>query len=489
MFQIKSAALTHPGRKRSSNQDSVASFEPQDPLEIQASGNLYIVADGVGGAVKGEKASQYAAEKVRYEYYQFPDMHPGKRLEGTMRQVCREIYNHAQERESGRMATTMVAAVIHNNLLTVANVGDSRAYLIRNGKIKQITIDHSLVGEMVRDGSMTEEEAFRSKMKNRITRSLGGDPDTHVDIFPDIPLQPGDKILLCSDGLTRYARPADLTAMSAQGAPDEVAGRMTDFANQSGGADNISTIFITVGEEAETLVIKAEPETGPTSRQVEPKEKMSSKQLWWLYGLGGAAILILIALGITIFFTVESINFPNGKLQITFMPTKTPFYAGIIASPGPPTGTPSPPASPIPESPAELPSTPTPTERPLTNTPGTQAPVSSQITETATVTVTNTSIPDALKVTCVKKVVSTLSNTIGIFSYPEPSTYDSETQYEKYINCTGDNEGFAYCEDLPVVIEDHSIVQSTDWIIVSKDIDSQKCNIKKGHVLKENNQE
>ncbi len=69
MFSIKSAALTHPGQKRSSNQDSVASFEPQDSLEIQASGNLYIVADGVGGAVKGEKASQYAAEKVRYEYY------------------------------------------------------------------------------------------------------------------------------------------------------------------------------------------------------------------------------------------------------------------------------------------------------------------------------------------------------------------------------------------------------------------------------------
>lgn len=256
---VKSSALTHPGRKRSNNQDFVTFFEPDSQEDIQTSGSLYIVADGVGGAAKGDRASQYAAQKVLHEYYRYPQMEIGERLKAAMRQSGNEIFAFAEESSGFRMATTMVVAVVRNDLLTVANVGDSRAYLIRNGVAKQITRDHSLVGEMVRDGVMTEEEARHSKVKNRITRSLGGEQNVHVDVFRDIPLQVGDKVLLCSDGFSQYANPVQIAQFISQGAPSEITERMIDHALKSGGSDNISTILleaVPATSEAATLRIK-----------------------------------------------------------------------------------------------------------------------------------------------------------------------------------------------------------------------------------------
>lgn len=244
MNQIHSAAFSDLGKKRSNNEDSFAFFEPEDDGELQASGYLYIVADGVGGAARGERASQYASQRVLYEYYRTPELHPAERLRQSLRQAGNEIFTYAEENVQARMATTLVAAAILDRKLTVANVGDSRAYLIRSGKIEQISRDHSLVGEMVRSGVLTEEQAQSSKGKNHLTRSLGGEMDVHVDIFPDIPLLPNDKVVLCSDGLTRYASPEDILVMVSEGSPEEAAQRMIDFANARGGADNITAIVI-----------------------------------------------------------------------------------------------------------------------------------------------------------------------------------------------------------------------------------------------------
>ena len=144
------------------------------------------------------------------------------------------------------MATTMVAAVIKDDGLLVAHVGDSRAYLIRYGQVKQLTHDHSLVGEMIRDGVMTEEEALVSKAKNRLTRSLGGEENVQIDLTAEIPLEPGDRILLCTDGLTRYALPADLLEMVSNRSPAQAVQSLINFANQRGGADNVTAIVISV---------------------------------------------------------------------------------------------------------------------------------------------------------------------------------------------------------------------------------------------------
>jgi len=245
--QVKTSDRTHPGRKRPSNQDFVTFFEPNTEDDLLNSGRLYIVADGVGGASRGDRASQYAAQRVSYGYYRQPEVEIGERLQHLMRQAGNEIYRFAENSQNfTRMATTMVAAVILGDKLTIANVGDSRAYLIREGNIKQLTRDHSLVGEMIRDGTMTEDEAMRSKIKNRITRSLGGETNVHVDVFRDIPLHEGDKILLCSDGLTSYANRSTILKLTTEGDSGEIGNQLVDFANRMGGKDNISVIFIEV---------------------------------------------------------------------------------------------------------------------------------------------------------------------------------------------------------------------------------------------------
>ncbi len=250
-LRIESKPFTNQGMKRENNEDWVAGFEPSDPREIEVSGYLYIVADGVGGASKGERASQYAAQKVLYEYFKHPEASPDERLAVLIRKAGNDIYEHALETGSPRMATTMVAAVIRGDRLTIANVGDSRAYLIRSGSALQISQDHNLASELVRNGTMTPEEAKHSKTHNKLLRSLGGEPDVDVDVFPPIQLVPGDLILLCTDGLTRYAEAEVIASLASQGSIEQIGETMIQFANQSGGADNITLYVIKVYGDAE----------------------------------------------------------------------------------------------------------------------------------------------------------------------------------------------------------------------------------------------
>ena len=291
-IKVFSASLSNVGRKRNNNEDSLNYCEPEDPQERLQSGNLYIVADGVGGAAKGERASRYAAEKVLYDYYQMPQEPPGERLRQLIRDAGNQIYQYADGESFGRMATTLVAAVVRDGSLVVAHVGDSRVYLMRGGKVIQLTRDHSLVGEMIRDGSLTEEESLSSKVKNRLTRSLGGEEDVPVDVTAEIPLAPGDRILLCTDGLTRYALPADLLAMVPGRSPAQAVQALIDFANSKGGADNVTAIVISVHDQDEkvdwtaaaihiaTAPLPWEQETDPNAGTVYPKAAVQSRRPW-----------------------------------------------------------------------------------------------------------------------------------------------------------------------------------------------------------------
>jgi len=249
-FQLRPGSLTDKGKKKRNNEDYVTYYEPslEDPPDWRACGRLFIVADGVGGAAAGEWASWYAAEKVKFLFYHYQDSTAdlGERLQQTIRQASYEIYQRWAQSGERQMATTLVAAVIDGDRLTVANVGDSRAYLIRNGQISQLSEDHTTVGEMVRNGLMTEQEAEESPIKNRLARSLGGDEDVRVYVTSPVQIAMGDKILLCTDGLTRYASNLDLVAMTNNGEPDVIAERLVNFANQHGGADNITVLLATV---------------------------------------------------------------------------------------------------------------------------------------------------------------------------------------------------------------------------------------------------
>jgi PPM family protein phosphatase len=332
---VESGRKSDQGRKRKNNEDSVAFFEPTDPRELQENGCLYIVADGVGGAARGERVSEYASGKVLYEYFKHPEIEPGERLRQLLSRVNDEVYAFAEQNNT-RMATTMVAVVIRGNLLTVANVGDSRAYLIRAGKAQQITDDHSIVGEMVRSGNMTEAEAQKSKAKNRLSRSLGGDPSVHVDIFGDIPLQAGDKILLCTDGLTRYALRDDISQMTSQGSPQEIADGLVNFANHSGGADNVSVIvvaFDTTSSSGPTLRLERllrQPASWedmlteqPAVRQRPHRRRISIPRKYVPYVILGLAILLVAGITVSALFMHFPVLSGNSTMSVAPMKATT----------------------------------------------------------------------------------------------------------------------------------------------------------------------
>ena len=306
-LSIRSSALTHPGRKRSHNEDFVAYFEPADTDVLVASGRLYIIADGVGGASEGERASQYAAEKVLYDYYQHPELDPGDRLKRAMRQASQEIFEYAEgEGAFRRMATTLVAAAIRGDQLTVANVGDSRAYLVRDGKAIQITTDHNTVGEMVEEGLLSEEEAMNSKAKNRLTRSLGAEPDVVVDLFPNIQVLPGDRLLLCTDGLTRYTLNQDIASFTTGGQPEEVTRSLVDFDNRHGGVDNVSVILVDIAPYEDFDETITQPrgwlptEVGWDSLETQPPAEPRHNRRMMPWHISGSSNLKRIALPVTV---------------------------------------------------------------------------------------------------------------------------------------------------------------------------------------------
>lgn len=233
------------GRKRENNEDFVGARAPQNARQADESGWLYVVADGLGGHKFGERASQHVVRVLLNGYYVAPQEPPDQRLRRLIQQANDQIYQEAKRtlQEGERMATTVVAAAIRKGKLYLAHVGDSRAYLIRDKRIYRLTRDHSVVGEMVRSGALTEEEARTSKLRNRLTRSVGARPEVEVEVSEPIPLQPGDLILLCTDGLTQYATDRDLLA-AAYGEPQEIVERLIAFANAHGGSDNITVAAI-----------------------------------------------------------------------------------------------------------------------------------------------------------------------------------------------------------------------------------------------------
>lgn len=244
MFQTQTWFQTHVGRVRKNNEDNLVVVEPQEAQQRRESGCLYVVADGVGGHQDGEKASAHAVEKLSSDYFQGPPPNPAERLREIILEINRDLFEQSQasESEGPRMATTVVAAVIRGDKLHLANVGDSRAYLFRNGVVTQISNDHSVVGEMVRAGVITEEEAQKSPKRNRLTRSVGSRETVVVDVHDPIPLQAGDVLLLCSDGLSQYVTPELLAERLGMGTVAQMGQGLLDLALSRGGSDNVTIV-------------------------------------------------------------------------------------------------------------------------------------------------------------------------------------------------------------------------------------------------------
>ncbi|HEY7414039.1 MAG TPA: Stp1/IreP family PP2C-type Ser/Thr phosphatase, partial [Ktedonobacteraceae bacterium] len=248
-LRLDVAQLTDVGRKRPHNEDSMAYVVPQEAQVMAKKGALFIVADGMGGHAAGEVASELAVETVSKLYYLQDDNDDiVTSLLQAIKRANTLIHQRAAENmlRSG-MGTTCVSAVLRGSMAYIANVGDSRAYLVRKGQVRQISQDHSWVEEQVRAGLLTRDQARSHAQRNVITRSLGTQVDVDVDIFAER-LEEGDTLVLCSDGLSGLVFEDDLRAIVDKYMPQESVYRLVERANENGGPDNITTIVIQVLE-------------------------------------------------------------------------------------------------------------------------------------------------------------------------------------------------------------------------------------------------
>jgi protein phosphatase len=235
---MKWAYITDTGLVRTINEDSMC-ISPGD--------NFFAVADGMGGHRAGEVASKMALQLLKQELDR--RLNCGERadraLVGSIEEANRSIFEmSAGNPEWQGMGTTVTACLKRNGEILIGQVGDSRAYLLRGKRISQLTEDHSLVQELLKSGSITEEEAFTHPRKNVLTRAIGTGQVLEVDLYR-CKVRPGDLLLLCTDGLTRYMRQEELLA-SVKSSPDlDTAVReLVKKATSSGGADNITVILV-----------------------------------------------------------------------------------------------------------------------------------------------------------------------------------------------------------------------------------------------------
>ena len=234
-------SATDVGQKRKMNQDYV--FASADPVGNLP--NLFVVADGMGGHNAGEYASSHAVGIVVEEIREDADFNPVKVIRHAIESANTEIITQAQKDEKLRgMGTTMVAATIVGHYAYVANVGDSRLY-VAGEQIQQITKDHSLVQEMVRMGELNAEEARNHPDKNIITRALGAERTVDVDFF-DLKLEPGNVVLMCSDGLSNMVEDDRIGEIISDTDRDlqERGQALISEANRNGGKDNIAIVLI-----------------------------------------------------------------------------------------------------------------------------------------------------------------------------------------------------------------------------------------------------
>ena len=248
-MRLDVAACTDKGRVRPTNEDSYRLFPEQ---------NLFVLADGLGGAAKGEVASAMAVEVVVASWQETalaalpekPAAHTGLSgetnfLVRAVQMANRQIHEQGMRDPTCRgMGATVVAVRISGKRLSLAHVGDSRAYLFRAETLQQLTADHSLVAEQIRHGLLTHQQAATSELQSVLTRALGMDESVEVDA-DEMELFPGDSLLLCSDGLTRMVPENEIAGILAQ-APGvgTAAERLVKRANECGGHDNVTVVVI-----------------------------------------------------------------------------------------------------------------------------------------------------------------------------------------------------------------------------------------------------
>ena len=395
-FQPVVGQRTDRGNARPRNEDAMGGPPTDlDPNLARQKGYLYAVADGMGGEAGGQQASTTAIQSLITEYYRDPEPDVGRSLWRAVQAANQAVYRKARSTPSlSRMGTTLTAVVIRGEDLVVAHVGDSRAYLIRNNDIRQLTRDHSWVADALRAGTISVEEARNHPNRHILTRALGSEPEVQVDVVPE-KLRPDDRVLLCSDGLTNLVGDGEILQKVQKQGPLKAPDALIDLANERGGHDNITAMLISV----------------PGGRKPVPPPPSPGVVPWPVFG-GFLAVLVVL---MTVLGIRELISKPQQEAAATqtavaqatvtqmaaMAATETAVAATQIAVAQPtatetvaPTATPTevPTATPIEvptATPIEVPTV-TPTETPTPTPTSTATP---RPTPTATRTATPTPMP------------------------------------------------------------------------------------------------
>jgi serine/threonine protein phosphatase PrpC len=286
----RTAGLSDTGRKRRQNEDAYVCEPP-----------LFAIADGMGGAQAGEVASRLAAAAFEEGA---AAIQGEEGVATVVRAANARIFERAvHDPAVAGMGTTATVAVADERAatVTIAHVGDSRAYLYRQGALEQLTTDHSLVGELIRSGRLTEDEAAVHPHRSVITRALGTDADVEVDTLT-LDVVPGDLVLLCSDGLSAMVRDEDIVRVleSAGGAPAAAAEALVSAANAAGGEDNVTVVLFElvdgeVDEDAPPTLVpgvdETDDETGPEGPTLEDVRRHGAGR-----GSRWPALLFLLAI-------------------------------------------------------------------------------------------------------------------------------------------------------------------------------------------------
>ena len=244
---IELANLTDVGCERPDNEDYYCYAEPESEPDFQRKGRLAIVADGMGGQAGGQVASGIAVETVRDIYLNHPGDDPREALSAGFEAAQAAILEQARQYpELEGMGTTCTAAVVRDGQLYSGQVGDSRLYLMRGFSITQLTKDHSVVAQMVRDGLLTPEQAATHPDRNVLTAALGMESALSSDFPEAVPLQPGDILLICSDGLHGLVGSEEMLAVTAGSPPSEACHELVRIAKDRGGFDNITVQILRI---------------------------------------------------------------------------------------------------------------------------------------------------------------------------------------------------------------------------------------------------
>ena len=287
---LRYAVRTDVGLRRQNNEDAAAVRLAQTREAFADHGHLMLVADGMGGHAVGELASGIAAEVVPQDYLRDPSGgDPADRLAAAVVRANAAIYAKGETTpDFSRMGTTCTALALTPQGAAIAHVGDSRCYRVRGQRCDQLTFDHSLQWELIRQG-MDPQAVMLNEPRNVITRSLGPSPDVAVDIEGPFAVLPGDVYVLCSDGLTGHVHDHEIGAIARGLSPEEAAKMLVNLANLRGGSDNTTVVVAQVGEVPEGV-----PHTTPgdPTRPINP---------WLLAAAWGLGAVFVVGLGLLLF--------------------------------------------------------------------------------------------------------------------------------------------------------------------------------------------